>query len=141
MGSIVEYLTDEDVYDSDGDQTGEREVTEYHQVDCMPCEYGLQTVQWADGEVCYGKVLFWHVRTAWRPLRKADVSAIPVTHNGAEDGAYILYPDGTVHHWGDVWDTLDEWIELQKVLAEDQRRYRERQEAAKAEQDKTNPRH
>jgi hypothetical protein len=114
MTSLVEHMTFEQAYDRRTQTPTSRRVTEYFQTETLPCQPGFQSLEWSQGEVFLFPVLFWSVCTSWRPMVDPDVMVLPVTQDGAITNPSILYPDGKVYEYEQVWPSLALWIEERK---------------------------
>lgn len=109
------------------------EKTEYYQFDYLPADPALKAVYLDDdGKVYFGPVLCWQIETSFEPHRGNEAFVSPVTPAGAEDLTPVLYPDGVVRMWTEVYESVEAWAEHQLKRRQEKKQQKKREKKDKA---------
>jgi hypothetical protein len=88
-----------------------QEVMEYQQVDYIPHDPACKVVTLRNGKPYFIPMICWKIETSTILDRWSYVSVAPVTTDGTESNLReVLFPDGSVRHGDQIYDTLEDWL-------------------------------
>jgi hypothetical protein len=90
-------------------------VTKRLQIDYLPADPALKALWWTGTDVVYGAVLGWKISTTFVPEGEEYELVEPITHDGTVAETHVLYPDGTIRYFDEVYDSLEEFIGAMKM--------------------------
>lgn len=106
-------------------------VTKYMQVDYLPADPALKALWWTGTDVICGTVICWKISTTFEPDGEESEIILPITHDGEVPETHVLYPDGTIRYFDEVYDSLDEFVKAMKTWEAEKLKGREVLEALK----------